>query len=162
MGQITTTKARSPDTRQPSAPGDGQSSVPPGRAGRAGVGRGSTYFPRAKHSSLAVAPLAVGTVSGNCTSILGSYSPITPVNKDKELSLSDAFKTLGGLFRSRWQLPPGTVGHDSPLTGSRSTRPAGVVAAVPVTATENGHRATPSAGVPFFMHSMPLLRNTFS
>ena len=56
-------------------------------------------MPRAKHSSLAVAPLAVGTVSGNCTSILGSYSPITPVNKDKKLSLGEAFKTCKMLSR---------------------------------------------------------------
>lgn len=38
-----------------------------------------TYFPSAKHSSFTVEPLAAGSVSGNWTSILGSYSPITPV-----------------------------------------------------------------------------------
>lgn len=59
-------------------------SAPAGEKGGTG-----TYFPRAKHSSLAVAPLAVETVSGNCTSILGSYSPITPVNRKKGLSLGD-------------------------------------------------------------------------
>lgn len=37
-----------------------------------------TYFPRAKHSSLTVAPLAASTDVGKCTSILGSYSPMTP------------------------------------------------------------------------------------
>ncbi len=37
-----------------------------------------TYFPRAKHSSLTVMPLAASTVWGKCASILGSYSPITP------------------------------------------------------------------------------------
>lgn len=37
-----------------------------------------TYFPSAKHSSLTVELLATGTTSGNCTSIFGSYSPITP------------------------------------------------------------------------------------
>lgn len=59
--------------------------------GEGGVGgRTGTYFPRAKHSSLAVPPLAVETVSGNCTSILGSYSPITPANRKKDLSLGAA------------------------------------------------------------------------
>lgn len=52
-----------------------------------------TYFPKAKHSSFTVVPLAVGTVSGNCTSIFGSYSPITPVNKQRNLRLGDSFKT---------------------------------------------------------------------
>lgn len=37
-----------------------------------------TYFPRAKHSSLTVAPLAARTDVGKCTSILGSYSPMIP------------------------------------------------------------------------------------
>ena len=37
-----------------------------------------TYFPRAKHSSLTVSPLAARTDGGKCTSILGSYSPMTP------------------------------------------------------------------------------------
>lgn len=36
------------------------------------------YFPRAKHSSFTVDPLATWTNSGNWTSIFGSYSPITP------------------------------------------------------------------------------------
>lgn len=40
--------------------------------------RGCTYFPRAKHSSLTVTPLAASTDVGKCTSILGSYSPMTP------------------------------------------------------------------------------------
>lgn len=43
-----------------------------------------TYFPRAKHSSLTVTPLAASTVWGKCASILGSYSPITPENAKKE------------------------------------------------------------------------------
>lgn len=38
----------------------------------------NTYFPSAKHSSLTVEPFATGTISGNWTSIFGSYSPITP------------------------------------------------------------------------------------
>lgn len=42
-----------------------------------------TYFPRAKHSSLTVMPLAASTVWGKCASILGSYSPITPKKKNK-------------------------------------------------------------------------------
>lgn len=36
------------------------------------------YFPRAKHSSFTTDSFAAGTESGKCTSILGSYSPITP------------------------------------------------------------------------------------
>lgn len=40
-----------------------------------------TYFPRAKHSSFTVEPLATWTNSGNWTSIFGSYSPITPERK---------------------------------------------------------------------------------
>lgn len=67
-----------------------------------GEGRAGTYFPRAKHSSLAVAPLAVETVSGNCTSILGSYSPITPANRKKDLSLGDPLTTYA-------RVPPFTL-----------------------------------------------------
>lgn len=44
--------------------------------------RASAYFPRAKHSSLTVEPLATWTNSGNWTSILGSYSPITPEEEE--------------------------------------------------------------------------------
>lgn len=40
--------------------------------------RNPAYFPRAKHSSVTVDPLAAGTLSGKLTSIFGSYSPITP------------------------------------------------------------------------------------
>lgn len=36
------------------------------------------YFPRAKHSSFTADSFAAGTDSGKWTSILGSYSPITP------------------------------------------------------------------------------------
>lgn len=38
-----------------------------------------SYFPRAKHSSLADEPFAAYVVSGKRASIFGSYSPITPV-----------------------------------------------------------------------------------
>lgn len=41
-----------------------------------------TYFPSAKHSRRTVEPLATWTISGNCTSIFGSYSPITPLKKE--------------------------------------------------------------------------------
>lgn len=41
--------------------------------------RNSAYFPRAKHSSVTVDPLAASTLSGKLTSIFGSYSPITPM-----------------------------------------------------------------------------------
>lgn len=41
------------------------------------VYRPGTYFPKAKHSSFTEDPLETRRVSGNCTSILGSYSPIT-------------------------------------------------------------------------------------
>lgn len=41
-----------------------------------------TYLPKAKHSSLTVAPWATWTTSGNCTSIFGSYSPITPEERN--------------------------------------------------------------------------------
>lgn len=74
-------------------PGPPETTAAPPLPGGRSQGRGGTYLPRAKHSSLAVAPLAVGTVSGNCTSILGSYSPMTPVNRDKELRLREGFKT---------------------------------------------------------------------
>lgn len=43
-----------------------------------------TYFPSAKHSSLTVELLATGTTSGNCTSIFGSYSPITPAVTERK------------------------------------------------------------------------------
>jgi len=59
-----------------------------GAMGR-GMGEGGglcqrTYFPRAKHSSLTVTPLAASTVWGKCASILGSYSPITPKKQKKK------------------------------------------------------------------------------
>lgn len=43
-----------------------------------------TYFPRAKHSSLTVAPLAARTDVGKCTSIFGSYSPMIPAKVNIE------------------------------------------------------------------------------
>lgn len=46
--------------------------------------RRGTYFPSAKHSSLTVELFATGTTSGNCTSIFGSYSPITPVVRKRK------------------------------------------------------------------------------
>lgn len=45
--------------------------------------RNQDLLPSAKHSSFTVVPFAVGTISGNWTSIFGSYSPITPVNKQR-------------------------------------------------------------------------------
>lgn len=44
------------------------------------------YFPRAKHSSFTVEPLATWTNSGNWTSIFGSYSPITPEERRRRAS----------------------------------------------------------------------------
>ncbi len=41
----------------------------------------NTYFPSAKHSRRTVELLDTWTISGNCTSIFGSYSPITPIKK---------------------------------------------------------------------------------
>lgn len=40
------------------------------------------YFPRAKHSSFTADSFAAGTDSGKWTSILGSYSPITPTKRE--------------------------------------------------------------------------------
>lgn len=45
----------------------------------------NTYFPNAKHSRRTVEPLATWTTSGNCTSIFGSYSPITPTKRNTQL-----------------------------------------------------------------------------
>lgn len=45
------------------------------------------YFPRAKHSSFTVDPLAMWTNSGNWTSIFGSYSPITP-RREMQMNMS--------------------------------------------------------------------------
>lgn len=45
------------------------------------------YFPRAKHSSFTVDPLATWTNSGNWTSIFGSYSPITP-GREMQMNMS--------------------------------------------------------------------------
>lgn len=50
--------------------------------------RMKTYFPSAKHSSFTVEPLAAARVSGNWTSILGSYSPITPGGDNGESQFS--------------------------------------------------------------------------
>lgn len=47
----------------------------------------NTYFPNAKHSRRTVEPLATWTTSGNCTSIFGSYSPITPTKRNTQMSL---------------------------------------------------------------------------
>lgn len=50
-----------------------------------------TYFPRAKHSSLTVTPLAARTDVGKCTSILGSYSPMIPGKvKKRELQVLES------------------------------------------------------------------------
>lgn len=46
--------------------------------------RPDTHFPKAKHSSFTEDPLETGRVSGNCTSILGSYSPITAAWRIKD------------------------------------------------------------------------------
>lgn len=46
----------------------------------------NTYFPSAKHSRRTVEPLATWTISGNCTSIFGSYSPITPIKKKHSIA----------------------------------------------------------------------------
>lgn len=54
----------------------------------------NTYFPSAKHSSRTVEPLATWTISGNCTSIFGSYSPITPIKKETLNCLSQAKSQL--------------------------------------------------------------------
>lgn len=43
-----------------------------------------TYFPKAKHSSFTDDPLETRRASGNCTSILGSYSPITAAWRIKD------------------------------------------------------------------------------
>lgn len=57
-----------------------------------------TYFPSAKHSSLTVELLATGTTSGNCTSIFGSYSPITPaVTERKKGEMPHIYE--GGFFQ---------------------------------------------------------------
>ena len=54
--------------------------------------RNPAYFPRAKHSSVTTDPFAAGTLSGKWTSILGSYSPITPMKcKHKYLFTSTYF-----------------------------------------------------------------------
>lgn len=45
---------------------------------------GGTYFPKAKHSSLTSDSLAAGTISGKWTSILGSYSPMTPARHERK------------------------------------------------------------------------------
>lgn len=47
----------------------------------------NTYFPNAKHSRRTVEPLATWTTSGNCTSIFGSYSPMTPTKRNTQMSL---------------------------------------------------------------------------
>ena len=47
---------------------------------------GLTYFPRAKHSSFTADSFAAGTESGKWTSILGSYSPITPARGRQEMT----------------------------------------------------------------------------
>lgn len=44
----------------------------------------NTYFPKAKHSSFTDDPLETRRASGNCTSILGSYSPITAAWRIKD------------------------------------------------------------------------------
>lgn len=49
-----------------------------------------TYFPRAKHSSLTVAPLAVRTDVGKCTSILGSYSPMIPAKVKRGMQILES------------------------------------------------------------------------
>lgn len=51
-----------------------------------------TYFPSAKHSSLTVELLATGTTSGNCTSIFGSYSPITPAVAERRIEAVSCLK----------------------------------------------------------------------
>lgn len=59
-----------------------------------------TYFPSAKHSSLTVELLATGTTSGNCTSIFGSYSPITPAVTKRNVEMMPCM-SQGNFFSSR-------------------------------------------------------------
>lgn len=51
------------------------------------------YFPRAKHSSFTVDPLATWTNSRNWTSIFGSYSPITP---GREIQMNTIIHAIRG------------------------------------------------------------------
>ncbi len=57
----------------------------------------NTYFPSAKHSRRTVELLDTWTISGNCTSIFGSYSPITPIKKEtlNRQAKSQLFPTKG-------------------------------------------------------------------
>lgn len=66
-----------------------------------------TYFPKAKHSSLTDDPLETWRVSGNWTSIFGSYSPITTAWGKKQIT---SFKTQN----SDMQFPVIHIGCKSP------------------------------------------------
>lgn len=58
-----------------------------------------TYFPRAKHSRRTVTPLAANSLWGKCTSILGSYSPITPEKKKHTMHNKNTRPAVwGGLY----------------------------------------------------------------
>lgn len=79
--------------------------APSGGAMGRGMGEGGglcqrTYFPRAKHSSLTVTPLAASTVWGKCASILGSYSPITPKKQKRRHTYVNLFR----LHHIWWEL----------------------------------------------------------
>lgn len=77
----------------------GDFTAPEMKEGRKHASRNPAYFPRAKHSSVTVDPLAAETLSGKLTSIFGSYSPITPMESRHEnllsLQLFTAYKQYG-------------------------------------------------------------------
>lgn len=133
-----------------SSPGRGGLQEPRGRGGT------RTHLPSAKHSSLAVPPLAVGTVSGNCTSIFGSYSPITPVDKDQALSLRGLVKLARAFPTSCPQLPHGLHGAQLAPHWRQVPSPAGSGGSGPGDAAENVSQSPPPARTEFFMLPMSL------